>query len=69
MLKSGIRVNPEEISTIYGMIDEDNSNSISLKEFFEVISGRRRLDVTKYVTEKRRKAGLNVGISPEELAA
>jgi hypothetical protein len=69
MLKSGIRVNPEEISTIYGMIDEDNSNSISLKEFFEVISGRRRLDVAKYVSEKRRKAGLNVGISPEELAA
>jgi|LauGreDrversion4_2_1035121.scaffolds.fasta_scaffold639503_1 hypothetical protein len=69
MLKSGIRVNPEEISAIYSIIDEDNSNTISLKEFFDVISGRRRLDVTGYIAEKRKRAGLNIGISPEELAA
>jgi Ca2+-binding EF-hand superfamily protein len=53
MLKSGIRINPDEISNVYNMIDEDNNGTISLKEFFDVISGDRKLDVAGHIAARR----------------
>ena len=53
MLKSGIRINPDEISNVYNMIDEDSNGTISLKEFFDVVSGDRKLDVAGSIAAKR----------------
>ncbi len=53
MIKSGIRINPDEISNVYSMIDEDNSGSISLKEFFDVVSGERKLDLISQIAARR----------------
>ncbi len=69
MLKSGIRVNPDEISAVYDMIDEEHNGNISLKEFFDVISGARKLEVAVFIAARRQKLGLNTGINEEELNA
>lgn len=53
MIKAGIRINPDEISNVYSMIDEDNSGSISLKEFFDVVSGERKLDLISQIAARR----------------
>lgn len=69
MLQSGIRINPDEITGVYSLIDEDSNGSISLNEFFDVISGARKLDVAGFIAAKRIKQGLNTGMSEGELNA
>lgn len=69
LTKTGVRVNPDEIIYIYDFIDEDHSDSITYREFTDVIFGRRKIDAQKFIAEKRHKLGLDTGISPSEIAA
>ena len=69
MIKAGIRINPDEISNVYSMIDEDNSGTISLKEFFDIVSGDRKLDLVSMIAARRHKLGLDTGINESEINA
>lgn len=65
MLQCKIVVNPDEISYVYGAIDEDNSGLISYKEFADIVFGYKKIDVQKYIAERRHKMGLDSGIDPK----
>lgn len=68
MLQCKIHVNPDEISYVYGAIDEDNSGQISYKEFSDVVFGIRKIDVQKFIAERRHTMGLDSGIDPKVTA-
>jgi len=53
MIKTGIRVNPDEIEAIYTMIDADKNGTIEIKEFLDILTGERRLDLVSLIGTRR----------------